>query len=344
MLRKEAVIVKMSLRICYGSSLCAAAVMLTACGSPAPVVPVGSFDAPAQATARFPRLSWMDPTATSKTLLYVSNGDGVVNVYTYAKRKLVGELINFKQPKGECTDGKGDVYITDSADVKIVEYAHGAKTPIRTIKAGVTRPYACAINPKNGDLAVANASGYTSYSQGNVAVYAHAKGEPTYYTNPNMPSVNGCAYDKYGDLLATSSYSTSSYPYENVDFAYLPAKSHDYQLIDLISSYFGLSVFGVGWDGKYFTVDVQDKLYLFAINIKAQPEGTISMPGAFGPVAFNNTGPAKRATQAVSGSGFYSSSNAHAVHYWNYPAGGSPIETITHGVYKPFGVAISFAK
>jgi hypothetical protein len=318
--------------------------MLAACGSPAPVVPGGSFDAPAQATARLPRSSWMDPAATSKTLLYVSNGDGIVNVYTYAERNLVGELINFKQPEGECTDAKDDIYITDSGDKKIVEYAHGAKTPIRTIKAATYRPYACAINPKNGDLAVANVSGYTSYSQGNVAVYAHAKGKPTYYTNPDMPSVNGCAYDKYGDLLATAYFYGSSYPYNFVYFAYLPAKSHNYQLIDLISSYFGLTVSGVGWDGKYFTVDVQDKLYLFAINIKAQREGTISMPGALGPVAFNNTSPAKRATQAVSGSGFYSYSNAHAVHYWNYPAGGSPIETITHGVYKPFGVAISFAK
>ncbi len=336
---------KMSVLLRCGPSFCAAAVMLPACSSQAPVLPNGSVVASAR-VALAPRSSWMDPAAASATLLYVSNGDAIVNVYTYAERKLVGELINFKQPEGECTDAKGDIYITDAGAEKIVEYAHGAKTPTRTIKAGTYRPYACAINPKNGDLAVANlGGGDTSYGQGNVAIYAHAKGSPTLYTNSEMVSVNGCAYDKYGDLLATAYFYGSSYPYDFTYFAYLPAKSHDYQLIDLFpSSYgYGFSVYGLGWDGKYFTVDTQDRLYLFAINIKAQPEGTVSMPGAFGPVAFNNTSPAKQATQALSGSGS-ETSNTDAVDYWDYPAGGSPIESITHGVYKPFGVAISFAK
>ncbi len=325
-----------------GSSFCAAVVVLAACSSPAPVVPGGSFAAAAHAMPRLARSSWMDPAAVSETLLYVSDGDGIVNVYTYAGRKLVGELINFKQPEGECTDAKGDIYVTDAGDEQIVEYAHGAKTPIRTIKGGKYEPYACAINPKNGDLAVANE--YTSRGRGNVAVYAHAKGKPTYYTNPSMPSVIGCAYDKYGDLLTAAYYYGSGYPYDYAFFAYLPAKSHNYQLIDLISSYFGLSVYGVGWDGKYFTVDTQDKLYLYSINIKGQGEGTISLSGADGPVAFNNTSPGKQATQAVSGSGSSSSDNANTVDFWDYPAGGSPIVTLTHGVYRPFGVAISFDK
>jgi hypothetical protein len=46
-------------------------------------------------------------------LLYVSNGDGLVNVYRYWQHTLVGVLTAFKNPLGECTDAIGHVYIAD---------------------------------------------------------------------------------------------------------------------------------------------------------------------------------------------------------------------------------------
>jgi hypothetical protein len=148
-------------------------------------------------------VSWVKPDAVNQDLLYVSNRDGIVNMYGYQSRHLVGQLLDFTSPAGQCTDASGNVYITDYGTDEIAEYPHGGKRPLRIIDGSPYEPYGCAVNPKNGDLAVANYGQYSYDSKGNLAVYAHAQGTPTYYTDSNMDHVNACAYDKYGDLLVT---------------------------------------------------------------------------------------------------------------------------------------------
>lgn len=326
----------------YALGICAAVGMLSGCGSPAPLAPAGSLAGDGTARHVSPDSSWMDPAAVGTFLLYVSNGDGIVNVYRYWQHTLVGELTNFTKPEGECTDGSGNVYITDYGSGEIVEYAHGGKTPLRTINDSPYKPYGCAINLKNGDLAVANYSQSSYYSEGNVAVYAGAKGKPAYYSNKYLYHVNACAYDKYGDLLATGFYLYSGY-YLYTNFAYLPAKSKDFEQIDLppSSSYGWGAVQGVGWDGEYWTVEAYDDLYQYTINIKPELIGTVKLEGDSGPVAFYSTDPNKQATQAV---GAYSFESTSYVYYWKYPAGGEPVEQVTHGLDEPFGVAISVRK
>jgi hypothetical protein len=287
----------------------------------------------------------MSPGNANQDLLYVSNGDGIVNVYRYAQHNLVGELTDFSQPMGECTDSKGNVYITDYATSSIAEYAHGGKTALRVIDGSPYRPYACAVDLKNGDLAVANYSQQDYYSQGNLAVYAHATGKPTYYSNNNLHNVNGCAYDKYGDLFATGFYLYSG-AYLYTAFGYLPAKSKDFQEISLPPpdssfGWFDVSVQGVAWDGEYWTVEAYESVYQYTINIKPQLVGSLELQGDSGPVTFRITNPKKQATQVAGGYSFQSKSD---VYYWNYPAGGAPYVTITHGLDRPFGVAISAGK
>jgi hypothetical protein len=284
----------------------------------------------------------MNPGTTGQDLIYVSNGVGIVNVYEYWQRTLVGELINFSQPKGECTDASGNVYITDYGNDQIVEYAHGAKTALRVINGSPYRPYGCAIDPKSGNLAVANYSQDSSYSSGNVAVYAHAKGAPKYYSNKNLEHVVACAYDKYGDLLVTGFLIFSGHYYYTY-FGYLSAKSNDFGLINLPPPNSGWNgvMQGLGWDGKYWTVEVYYQLYQYTINIKPQLIGTVPLQGAEGPIAFYSLDPRKQATQAV---GAYRDSGTNYVYFWKYPVGGKPIASITHGLARPFGVAISIAK
>jgi hypothetical protein len=280
--------------------------------------------------------------APRTALLYVSNGDGIVNVYRYSKGTLVGELTDFSQPKGECTDGSGNVYITDYGRGKIVEYAHGAKTPLRRIDDFPYRPYGCAVNPRNGDLAVANYSSVTTYShQGNLAVFVHAKGQPKYYSNTSLYNVNACAYDKYGDLLAAGFFTESSY-YVSGYFGYLAAGSSDFETIDLPSptTCCGWSeVPGVAWDGEYFTVESYRAIDQYSINIKPALIGTVQLDEGEGPVAFYPPNSKQQATQAV-GTG----NSENDVFYWDYPTGGAPIATIAHGLARPFGVAISIPK
>ncbi|MGA8574292.1 MAG: hypothetical protein WB609_01230 [Candidatus Cybelea sp.] len=284
-----------------------------------------------------------DAGNANKFLLYVSNGDGIVNVYRYWQHVLVAELINFTQPEGECADANGNVYIADYGAGAIDEYAHGGKAPLRVIDTSPYKPYGCAVNLKNGNLAVANYSQSSYYSQGNVAVYARAKGKPTYYSNKDLYHVNAVAYDKYGDLLATGFYLYSSY-YLYTNFAYLPAKSKNYQEIQLPSpngsGWYQWSVQGLGWDGEYWVVESYDNIYQYSINIKPELVGTVPLDGDAGPVTFYFADPKNEATNAAGGG----SGSDGVLYFWKYPAGGEPYAKVTHGLDRPFGVALSVGK
>jgi hypothetical protein len=321
--------------------------MASACGSPqggSGVMTVVSYGAsPRNDVARQAgrSASWMRPDAGGRDLLYVSNANGIVNVYRYWQHDLVGELTDFTQPEGECSDANGDVYITDYSTGDIDEYAHGGKTPLRAIDESGYNPYACAIDPKTGDLAVANYGEGGYYTQGSLAIYAHAKGKPTYYSSKDLYHMNGVAYDKYGDLLATGFYLYSGF-YVETYFAYLPARSKDFEEISLpppdSSGWYQTQVLGLDWDGEYWTVDLNDAVFQYSINIKPELVGSVNLDGAGDPVAFYDPNPKKQATQAVSGYGF---ENANYVYYWKYPSGGEPYASLTHGLDRPFGIAIS---
>jgi len=116
----------------------AAVAALSACAArvaqdelPAMTAPTGSLASTASARQVTRGSSWMDAGKLDKYLLYVSNGNGIVNVYRYWQHVLVGELTNFTQPKGECSDRSGNVYITDFGTDTISEYAHAGKTALR---------------------------------------------------------------------------------------------------------------------------------------------------------------------------------------------------------------------
>jgi hypothetical protein len=334
-----------------------AATIIAGCSSPqgvAPAVPAyavpqampayADSHRPATGPAR-PRASWMKPGTTSEDLLYVSNGNGIVNVYEYEQHDLVGELIDFTDPKGECSDAAGNVYITDYSTGDISEYAHGGTSALRVINESPYNPYACAVSSRSGDLAVANYNKGGYYTQGSLAIYRRAKGKPAYYTSDDLYQMNGVAYDRYGDLFVTGFYLYSGY-YNEPAFAYLPAKTKNLQVIDLPapnSSYgwYMTNVLGVGWDGKYWIVDLYEDVYQYSINVKPELIGGVQLDGAGLPVVFYPPNSKKQATQAVSGVGY---SDDNEINFWNYPAGGESYASITHGLDKPFGIAVSVAK
>ncbi|HEY2475776.1 MAG TPA: hypothetical protein VGI19_13385 [Candidatus Cybelea sp.] len=108
-----------------------AAALLAGCGGSQPPIgaPRAMPQAPAAAVRAYSGRSWMDAGAKDQDLLYVTNQNGLVNVYRYWQHTLVGVLTDFEQPMGECVDPSGNVYITDYQANKIVEYAHGAMKP-----------------------------------------------------------------------------------------------------------------------------------------------------------------------------------------------------------------------
>lgn len=292
--------------------------------------------------------TWMTNGLKKGDLLYVSNSNGTVSVYSYQQGTLVGVLTKFKEPTGECTDMAGNVYVPDYLAKKIYEYAHGAKKALRVVDDAPYRPYDCAVSPKNGDLAVANyGTGiytYSGYGNGNIAIYPHGHGTPVYYGASNYNHFSACAYDRHGDLLASTRWGYSGIVYYETGFVYLPHGSKTLLPMNLPT---GTSsgwdwIQGLAWDGKYWVVVYYNHLYQYSINIQAKMVGDVKLSdgyGAVGQVAFYNGGRKAQATQVVGASS--KNSGKSVVDYWSYPAGGNPVNDITKGLETPFGVAIS---
>lgn len=307
-------------------------------GSPANLLPISPERAGHYESRRG---SWMSSDAKSEDLLYVSNADAEVTVYQYWRHKLVGVLTSFSQPKGICSDKNQNVYIADSAAQQILEYAHGATKPIAKFDDSPDSPYSCWVDPATDKLAVAN---YDGGSQaGNIAIWSN--GTRTTYADSAVGGFQFCAYDNQGNLLATSG--SVEYPYYTL-FAWLPKSGT--KLIDInIPGPYGSKwryVQGLQWDGKYFVVDDNYLLnreslihgqayYVGTTNVEVQDEFNI------GPYAFYTPQGATEATQVLEGM-LSEGLDEPEVAYWKYPAGGDkPIATITHGLDRPFGLAIS---
>lgn len=295
-------------------------------GSPGGTMPPGT------PVAALHQHVWMDGDLKGQDLLYVTNLNGLVNVYTYWTHKLVGVLTNFTSPYGACVGKGGVVYIVDYNAKNISEYAHGGTKPLKVIDDSPNNPFGCAVDRATGNLAVAN---YNEGYGGNLAIYIHGVGKPTTYAG----AFTSCAYDDRGDLLATAQYGYYDY---YTEFNYLPKDSTQLLSIDLPGSRTSgwLYVQSIEFDGKYWVVDSYDQLFRYLIDIKAQLIDTIRLSGGdstVGELAIYRKTYKVVGTQAVGATG----GNQAAVNYWKYPAGGNPYHQITGNLANPAGVAIS---
>lgn len=312
-------------------SLAACIALFAGCAGP-PTIPSGGGLGFGQ--------SWIESDALRQDLLYVTNADGVVNVYRYRQHTLVGVLTSFNQPEGECADGAGNVYIADYGAKKVFAYAHGGKSPMETFDTSPYSPFGCAVNMRNGDLAVAN---YYNHQRGNVEIYRHARGKPVIYAYPYIAGFRSVGYDSKGNLLATDGNGYSS-SYYGSHFAYLP--KNGIKLIGVEFCYgtscgsWWVSVQGIQWDGKYWVFNTESALFRWTIaNNKAQYVDEIKLSGTYedemGPFWLYRQNSKAPVTQVVGSSSYGSRA---AVFYWNYPAGGDPVGSATSDLDAPFGV------
>ncbi|HEU5479584.1 MAG TPA: hypothetical protein VFU90_07100, partial [Candidatus Tumulicola sp.] len=176
--------------------------------------------------------SWMDPSAVTSDLLYVSDTDtSEVYVFSYPQGKPKGALTGFTDPAGVCVDAHGNVFVTNTGGFNVLEYAHGGTTPIATLKDAGYFPVGCSVDPKTGNLAVTNFA-TSSSTQGNVVIYKGAKGRPTgFYTNPNMSEMLLCGYDASGNLFVDGTTASSA-----AKFAELPSGKTKLVLLTLNQS------------------------------------------------------------------------------------------------------------
>ncbi len=322
-----------------GPSCCAiivgvAIALLAGCGGSQP--PTGAPGAMPQSsvTARVvkPDRSWMLPGAKNEDLLYVGGNNGYVTVYSYPQGKQVGALKNphFFLPAGECTDKAGDVFITDEGADLIFEYRHAGTKAVETLQSAAGDPAGCAIDPTTGNLAVTSLG---RASGGNVAIYSHAKGTPTTYTDPNIYSYFWCGYDPHGDLFVNG----QAYNPKPFELAELPKGSSTFTDISLDHKIDFPS--GVQWRGKYLVLGDQAETDVYQFSISGSV-GTlvkaIALDDWNGVEQFQIDG-----DRVIGGNG---GGTSQAVRFYDYPAGGEPTKTITRGIGGPQGLTVSKAK
>jgi hypothetical protein len=200
------------------SGVAAIVVALTACNGGASQPPLGSAAAAptsvaAEVTPARPDrgASWIAASPqTSRSLLYISDeGTFDVYVYSFPALKRVGTLTGFSQPQGECVDGSGDVWITNTQVHQILEFAHGSKNAMHILVDPTGYPVGCAIDPTTGNLAVTNFFDFSG--AGSVEVYRKARGTPTPYANPRAYYYYFAGYDHNGNLYVSGRTGTNSY-------------------------------------------------------------------------------------------------------------------------------------
>ena len=106
-------------------------------------------------------------------------------------------------------------------------------------------------------------------------------------------------------------------------------------------------VYGVAWDGKYFTISDYSIYRIALLHGQAYYVGDTALQypeeeGPHGPYSFYAPGGKGQATQALVGTASDESSDYALT--WAYPAGGQVSGEISHGIDNPYSVTVSYRK
>ncbi|HEY1883266.1 MAG TPA: hypothetical protein VGG51_09545 [Candidatus Cybelea sp.] len=273
------------------------------------------------------RKSHVDPSAKRKRLLYVADsGTGSVYIYTYPQLTGAGALSGFPSINGVCTDRRGYIWILDTSDVAVWEFAHGGSEPINILSPGDASGNpgvgsGCSVDPKTGDLAVAGAGP-------GVTVFRNGQENHATYWDYNFFEMAYAGYDGAGNLFVDGSLE-SSFAFGLAELATGSSSLSDVTL----SGGAITSPGGIAWDGKYLDIGNAGSGTIY------QTDGA-SILGSI-------------ATNAACQAQFYILRDHKRVivpdlcnastGVYAYPAGGAAIKTVSGGQELPRGVAISVA-
>jgi NHL repeat len=127
---------------------------------------------------------------TSGELAYAVDPSGNVDVYSYPGFVLQQTLTGFSGPQAECVDSSGNVWVADTGNSRLVEYAHGGSQPIATLSDPGSNPISCAVSPVDGSVAATVTGGIAIYTRGRGKPHTIAGGKPLFL-----------AYDAKGNLF-----------------------------------------------------------------------------------------------------------------------------------------------
>ena len=194
-----------------------------------------------------PGLQGIKPDGSTGTLIYVSEGGTNTVAMLTTAYKPAGKLGGLHDPAGLCADSSGDIWVVQSKQAKVLEYAHDNHKSIASVNdANATLPYGCSVDPMTGNLAVTSVNGAKG-GGGAVLVYAGAKGAAKVYTSSTLAVAFFCAYDANGNLFVDGLDSNYTFVLQE-----LPAGATALQSVAIKGTigYPG----GIAWDGKYLVI------------------------------------------------------------------------------------------
>ena len=153
--------------------------------------------------------SWMSPDAARAPRLLFQSDSGTDEVYvlTLPGLSLKGTLTGFSEPQGECSNAKGNIWITNTGTEQLLEYSRTG-TLLATLDDSTGYPVGCAVNSDN-DLAVTNIFDFSG--AGSVLVYKNSTGTPSSLSNPDQYYYYFDGYDSSGNLYTSGRDSSGTY-------------------------------------------------------------------------------------------------------------------------------------
>lgn len=287
--------------------------------------------APNGITAAYPNLHMRNPVGP----MTPDRRHEMRGLYQYVSNYYNSELLEFDYPKGdssiwaisgaqgsECGDAlygaaKRDFWVVASGADEVVEYALGGTGPIKTLSESAGEAASCAMDPSTGNLAV------TILATGDVVIFAGASGTGATVAD-GLDSTYFDGYDNKGDLFVDGF--TESDTFGVVEMA---AGSSSFKAVTL-SNTIGFPG-GMQWDGKYITINDQEEhvIYGYACSgTSCTLKRTVSLSGSSDCVQ----------TWIGKGDVFCPDAGNENVEVYKYPAGGSPIATLSGPFDLPIGV------
>jgi hypothetical protein len=274
---------------------------------------------------------------SSGDLLYVAEADAnFAYVYTYPQGRLVTKITSgISGAVGMCTDTAGNIYITSTLTPAVVEYAHGATSPLTTFYEDLGKggqPNGCSVDARTGNLAVVNGIGHL------VGVFSNPNYVGTYYTVSGMSVARFCGYDDKGNLFIDGPRTSSG---KGFVLAELPAGGKALKKIKLDRRI--KSPGAIQWDGRYVTVAAIDTasstLYRVVVSgTDASVVGTTPLGGEktiAQSVIFDS-----RVIAPYAVNGVY----RKQVGAWSYPRGGAVTRLVQRAGNLFYGLAISLRR
>jgi len=292
------------------------------------------------------RRSWISSelAETASPVLFVSDsGTADVYIYTLPALKLVGTVTGFTQPQGECSDNKGDVWVTDTNAQTIYELSHKGQLE-NELTESHGYPAGCAFDSTTGNLAVMNLFG-TGTTSGDVLIYAHASGSPKAYTNPAQFYYSFGGYDTSGNLFFDGRTPGGGFILSELSQG--ASSAHTIKLSGGTIYFAGM----VQWNSAKHDLLVGDQSCdnkyascLYTLTISGST-GTITASTAFdnySGTAICDLAQGVEFNNEIAGSDYdFCDSIPSSTYLWPYPSGGKPSDYNSTTDSAPIGAAIS---